>query len=280
MTKVVYILGAGRSGSTLLERLLSSAPGVAALGEAHCLWRLDIGALSCACGAPVADCDFWLEVRRKAGFCKKALSDLAALERRAVRHVAIAAAGFNLKRFQAHPDIQEFRTRQSALFAAAAEVAGAETLIDASKAAPRAWALAGLDGVPVLRLTRSPRDVIASWRRFKTDPGLGGPMRRKGFAHAMGEWMRAETSARLLAAQTPMTAIRFEHLAAAPRETLAAAGLRFAEGVRWIGPRTFLPDEAYHAINGNPMRFDRGPIEIRPPRSAMTRNDDEREAPA
>ena len=65
--KVTYILGAGRSGSTVLERLLSSAPGVVGTGEIATLWRRTLSALTCSCGAPAPDCPFWVDVRAKAG---------------------------------------------------------------------------------------------------------------------------------------------------------------------------------------------------------------------
>ena len=39
---------------TMLERILHSAPGVCALGELHCLWRLDRAAITCSCGSPFA----------------------------------------------------------------------------------------------------------------------------------------------------------------------------------------------------------------------------------
>ena len=47
--RVVYILGAGRSGSTVLERLLASADRVAGAGELHILWRAPFARLRCAC---------------------------------------------------------------------------------------------------------------------------------------------------------------------------------------------------------------------------------------
>src|SRR5690606_31367482 len=49
--KVVFIGGLGRSGTTLLERLLGQLPGVMPLGEITHLWERDLlGNEMCACG--------------------------------------------------------------------------------------------------------------------------------------------------------------------------------------------------------------------------------------
>ncbi|HEV2843921.1 MAG TPA: hypothetical protein VG477_03670, partial [Thermoanaerobaculia bacterium] len=63
MTNVVYIMGHGFSGSTLLTFLLGTHPRIATIGE------LGIAQLAkeqltpddylCSCKAPIRDCDFW-----------------------------------------------------------------------------------------------------------------------------------------------------------------------------------------------------------------------------
>src|SRR5690606_22212736 len=61
--KVVCIGGLGRSGTTLLERLLGQLPGVMPLGEITHLWERDIIAYEmCACGATFSYCEFWQRI--------------------------------------------------------------------------------------------------------------------------------------------------------------------------------------------------------------------------
>ena len=51
VTRVLYIGGLGRSGTTLLERILGELPGACALGEVVHLWDRDVRADErCACG--------------------------------------------------------------------------------------------------------------------------------------------------------------------------------------------------------------------------------------
>ena len=61
--RVLYMAGTGRSGSTLLARILDRADGVVAAGELRYLWQR--GLLEdrvCGCGEPFSRCPFWTEV--------------------------------------------------------------------------------------------------------------------------------------------------------------------------------------------------------------------------
>ncbi|WP_338244234.1 hypothetical protein [Aurantiacibacter hainanensis] len=66
--RLVYIAGAGHSGSTLLEMFVSGAPAHVGLGEVFQLvdWRNPIidnlDGHRCSCGEPVAQCPYWSPV--------------------------------------------------------------------------------------------------------------------------------------------------------------------------------------------------------------------------
>lgn len=63
---IVYIIGDNRSGSTLLDYLLSKHPNAYSLGEAHNLYdyyyKIGAGIIydwKCSCGKTVKECSFW-----------------------------------------------------------------------------------------------------------------------------------------------------------------------------------------------------------------------------
>lgn len=260
--KVTYILGAGRSGSTVLERLLASAPGVVGVGEVATLWRRPLAELTCSCGAPAPECGFWSEVRIKAELSDPVLRRLAQFEDTAIRHRHLIFDAIRGVEWAKRQDAIQFLALQSDLFGAIAETAGADRIIDSSKAGPRAWALSGLEGVSILHLRRNPADVAASWRRIKYDPSLGGPMRRPSFPAIAREWLAAEISARRLSAIRPVLRLDYEMLTNDPDSALARLG-PVAKGVQLDG-RCFTPDPNYHSLNGNPDRFHRGQISLQP----------------
>ena len=60
---ILYIAGYGRSGSTLLERILSSNERIFGTGELSRLPDfLNYRSWTCSCGDEIGDCDFWGEV--------------------------------------------------------------------------------------------------------------------------------------------------------------------------------------------------------------------------
>ncbi|MCU7850753.1 MAG: sulfotransferase [Candidatus Thiodiazotropha sp. (ex Monitilora ramsayi)] len=68
MRNLVYITGSGRSGSTLLDMLLSTHPDVAALGEVHRFsinLRNEDTPFRCTCGETLLNCKFWRAVLDK-----------------------------------------------------------------------------------------------------------------------------------------------------------------------------------------------------------------------
>lgn len=69
MAKLVYIGGFGRSGSTLLEYLLTCDPQVVACGEVARHARRLRTRRSCTCGRPAAECPVWgpFQVKHKGG---------------------------------------------------------------------------------------------------------------------------------------------------------------------------------------------------------------------
>ena len=62
--RIVYIAGLGRSGSTILDRLLGAQPEFHSAGEVASTWSQ--GVLEdrlCSCGQPFSSCAFWERVR-------------------------------------------------------------------------------------------------------------------------------------------------------------------------------------------------------------------------
>ena len=61
--KVIYIAGEGRSGSTLLERMLGQINDIVSVGELRFFWNQgSVGSQLCGCEKPLNECEFWSEV--------------------------------------------------------------------------------------------------------------------------------------------------------------------------------------------------------------------------
>ena len=59
-SKVLYMVGPGRSGGTLLTKLLVQSPQICAVGELARIWTTGfINNEFCTCGQPLSECEFW-----------------------------------------------------------------------------------------------------------------------------------------------------------------------------------------------------------------------------
>ncbi|TDC92315.1 sulfotransferase [Nonomuraea deserti] len=257
-TRVIYLGGLGRSGTTLLERLLGELPGVVALGEVVHLWERGVLAQElCGCGAAFPACAFWRAVGERAfgGWTTSVAGRVLTLRRRVDRTRRIPRI--------AHPDLAEYARAYRTLYAAA----GAPVVVDSSKHASLACCLvaAGVN-VSIVHVVRDPRAVAHSWGRSVERPEDGRPMTRWSPARTAVHWTAQNAAIELLAARgARVIRVRYEDLVAAPVATLtrlarglglAAAELPFVDGsTAWLGPS--------HTASGNPMRFHVGRVELR-----------------
>ncbi|MEV4895492.1 sulfotransferase [Nonomuraea sp. NPDC055795] len=257
---VIFLGGLGRSGTTLLERLLGESPGVTALGEVAHLWaRGVLAGEPCGCGAGFAECDFWRRVGERAfgGWSPVLAERVLGLRDRVDRTRRIPRMG--------HRDLDEYVRAYRRVYTAAASVAGSRLVIDSSKHASLAWCLAagGVD-VHVVHVVRDPRAVAHSWRRSVERPEDGRPMTRWGPIRTSLHWTAQNLALDLLSRRgVPLTRVRYEDLVADPRATLT--GLASRLGLDPVFPHldgSLATLGPAHTASGNPMRFTVGPVRL------------------
>lgn len=174
---LVYLLGWGRRGSSIMANIVGSMPASASLGEVRYLW--DRGVIDngiCGCEAAFSHCDFWPGLPFGADRLGRIEPD------RAVALVRSIGSGARLRQF---PGLHNGRARRSyydrnaadlddlmALYAAAFETSKSRVMIDASKSPFYALNLLypkrAFD-VAFLHLVRDPRAVLNSWKKPSSD---------------------------------------------------------------------------------------------------------------
>jgi hypothetical protein len=162
-------MGAARSGTTIVEIMLASAPQVFGAGE---LTFLNADAFlrdqPCSCGQPASRCEVWSRVLARCGWSRADVERFAELRGHVDAHRQFWKVALFWGSSRAHAAYAEM---SAALVQAVAEVTGASVIIDSSKYAGRALALArALPGrVQVLWMRRTTRAIIAAFQKQNTD---------------------------------------------------------------------------------------------------------------
>ncbi|HEY8473461.1 MAG TPA: sulfotransferase [Natronosporangium sp.] len=266
---MLFLGGLGRSGTTLVERILGQLPGAVGLGEVVHLWQRDLrDGERCGCGAPFQRCAFWRAVGDHAfgGWHRVDVDRILHLQRTVerTRHVPRLA-------LRASPEVRAYAGYYRRVYAAAAAVTGAELVIDSSKHSALAWCLRhdpALD-LRVVQVIRDPRGVAYSWtKRVHRPESDGGEMTRYPPARSALLWNAQNAALAALGwCGTPLLRLRYERFLADPRAAVRALA-RFA-GLDPAALRLdFLADRAVtlgpgHSAAGNPMRFAVGTVPLR-----------------
>jgi hypothetical protein len=277
---VIFLGGMGRSGTTLLERLLGELPGVCSAGEVVHLWQRGIAdAELCGCGKALPDCPFWGEVGRAAfggwpGAGVRRVAELRhAVDR--VRHIPLLGAPVLPPPLR--QALAEYTGHFLRTYSAIGAVSGSRVVVDSSKHASLAFCLRWrreLD-LRVVHVVRDSRAVAFSWtqRVVRPESEADPYMPTYSPARAALLWNANNGALQVLAHEgVPTLRVRYEDLVSAPAETL-----RKVVDFAGIEPRPD-PDLGFlgegpeghwavlgtaHTASGNPMRFATGKITIR-----------------
>jgi len=268
MNGVLFIIGASRSGSTLLERLLNELPGVMSVGELQRVWRRGfVENQLCSCGQPFHECLFWGDVRQRLD-ADGAVTDASAVDAHSRR---IFKTGL-----RPLPRDEAILAHWSRLFGAIADASGARWLVDSSKDPVYAARLAHLPGFQTryLHLIRDARAVAYSKMRRRLRPEIHWAeayMATRSALGSAGSWNRTHRLAEAARKTVgrPWHRLRYEDLAADPRAALAPLVSALHVPATDTDPLAFLGEGVArvgvgHSVSGNPMRFSHGELRVAP----------------
>lgn len=281
--KVLFIGGLGRSGSTLIEKLLNEYDGAFAIGESVHLWERGVRDNElCGCGEAFNACPFWQAVGAEA-FGRWSEIDLP----------SAISLRWKIDRSRQLPNMmranrrgfpssaqQEYLDLIGSVLVAAGRVAqshtGASVLIDSSKHLSAA-ALYSLDSrldLRVLHLVRDPRGVAYSWTKAVSRPEAADAtamahMPTYNPARTAGRWVTDNFGfTRMAHLGIPVFRLRYEDFLGSPIETLSAvadfAGIDGpALASKVFDGRTAQLETPMHSAAGNPLRFGTNEVTLK-----------------
>ena len=270
MSKVLFIVGPGRSGSTLVAELLGQFDAIVNAGEMF--WYFNkVGVVPpsrCGCGLPLGECAIWQEVIAGSPAAQNLSSD-DLHDFYAMRPIASWPKLF----WQGRHGLSNAKNSRilGQMYAALASSSGADLVVDASKLPGIGLVAASIPDVDlyVLHLTRDPRSVVNAWRTPKLDVlSPSDNLGRRPAWQVIWWWVARSLAAEWLLKRRVRPGhflrLQYEQFADAPRETIEAI-IQFV-GVDDGGTPFSGPDQATilhsHTVIGNPDRHSTGELTI------------------
>lgn len=273
--KVLYIAGSGRSGSTILGRILGQIEDFFSVGELRYIW--DRGLIEnrlCGCGRNFKECPVWQQIMLRAfgGSDDVDAEKLLGLRGRGPRFRDVVLA-------PSHKSVQakvartgEYKGALEKLYRAARSVNGSRVIVDTSKSPAHGQVLQNVPNIDlyVLHLVRDPRAVAYSWA-YKRKPKMASwdpndIMTSHGLAESSLIWLGGNFTIERFWGRRPerYMRLRYEDFVQDPLASVKSV-------LRFLGEDgTELPFfnelgvslSASHTFSGNPDRFQSGTIEI------------------
>jgi hypothetical protein len=245
---VLYILGSGHCGSTLLDLLLDSHPEITGLGECEKAGRKE----TCGCGKPFPACRFWGGLFRETADGKETMPDTGQVYRGAGDFLRDNG---NYRLENAPGDSRatsEYAAAAAALYGYARRRSNAAALVDSSKNVDRVAFLEakGIVRPVVVHIVRDGRGVM--WSYMKKG--------RKSLQYLYW-WLVSNLKIELLVRRRrlPRVFLTYEALAGNPARELArilrAVNLDYREDM------LHFRKHPHHLVAGNQIR-KQGPEEI------------------
>lgn len=259
--KIIYIASDGRSGSTLLSRMLGELPLAVNVGEmTRFLYSLPAFQRNfpCECGRQVSDCDFWREI---IPFVDAEAREFATRLLR-MRYVPFLASRHR------HPKLQQsidaLVKNMRLIFTKVEEKSGCSFIVDSSKHPAYLFAVMELEDVElyVIHLVKDPRDVVASWSKPKQY------IESKPHFRGIRDWLLFNLLIERLSRNAPFEYrfLKYEDFVQNPSDEFQKiADWVFGEPtpVKFVEGNIVTLAAPQHSLAGNPDKFETGRIEIR-----------------
>ena len=265
--KVLYIAGDGRSGSTLLDRLIGAYPGVFSCGElGNLLQSMNSADEYCACSERARECLFWHGVMLEWSAAVPGFSqdEYRMLQQRYERLRSLFRP-FNDLSFRGRR-FARYAEYTLALFKAIADLSRAGVIVDSSKSPARALALSRVPGLDLrmLHLVRDVRGVAYSLRIPYREHPKEGPfanVKRRSNLRFVCTWALVNYFCERVRTKLahPILFIRYEDYTADPDMLLTGvANLLGVPRIDYEAGAGHLLEQG-HQIAGNVIRM--GPVQ-------------------
>lgn len=263
---MLYIIGRGRGGSTILGNVLGELDGFFSAGEVRSLWDPIVSSGGrCGCGEAAESCEVWSHVIEGVDVWEAScLQNEVVRERNLVRIL-------RQRNRTSYPALDAFAQAMGDVYRKLAAITGSRVIVDSSKRPSYGAFLRFVPGISVryVHLVRDPRASAHSWKQRRHESATpGAEVTQRGAFDSTLRWDLLNLEAELLrTSESPATfeRLRYEDFVAEPRATT----MRLAAFMGEVVESTPFKDDrsvrmgVNHTIAGNPSRYTSGIVQIR-----------------
>jgi len=269
-TKVLYIAGSGRSGSTILQSILGQIDGFSAMGELCYVWGCFDA--PCECGILLPECKIWKAV------LGEAFGDIDHIDVQKMSRLAESFRIYDLPSVliphirQKHVSrLREYLDNVEKLYRAIQSTTDSRVIVDSSKSAAYGYLLQMIPAIElyVVHLIRDSRATAYSWTRKKLfRPNTTYYMARHHPARSSWQWNARNITAEVYLRQTPAhyMKLRYEDFVDKPQESIARILSLLGETdvhLPFVAEHTVEISKTNHSVFGNLVRFKTGMVELK-----------------
>ena len=253
-TKILYIASNGRSGSTLLEKLLCRDGKNFSVGEIEFLDKERRSNSLCSCGKAMDQCRFWSPLIQSgtSTLFTYPFSYFRSIDSRVVQPKIIISIIKKLLVGEGYINLkfQDYIQKNEEAFKKISKMSGYDCIVDSSKDPYRMYLLSEsqeLD-VAVLHMIKHPCSFV-----FSMNKNLSGLARYIRAARMSFRWTFQNLLIIILVRLSPCTKycrIKYEDLATRPSEIM-----NLVTGLKFTGSHVNSTKNISHSIAGNDLRF-------------------------
>lgn len=274
-TKVLFITGSGRCGSTILHDILGQVDGFSAIGELRYIWeRSFIRNRLCGCRRLFQECELWRAVVSEAfgGIDHVDVQKMFRLtDSFRLHHLPFTLLPYIRRSLASR--LNEYLDNLEKLYRAIQATTGCRLIIDSSKVPQYGYLLRMIPVIElyVVHLIRDPRAVAYSWSRKRLfEPDITNPeyMDQKNSIRSSLQWNARNVIAEIYLRQKPVRymILRYEDLINKPQESVRCILSMLEEtavDLSFIKQYTVKINKANHSVFGNLVRFRTGGVELK-----------------
>ena len=178
-SNLIYIMGRGHSGSTVLDAILGNSSEIESVGEF--ISGCTAYDQSCSCGVVFIECDYWKKIREHYEKNNKSKWDESCRQVKKITHIKyyikILFAKKNSNSFKGISKIN------NSLFQSISECSNKKYIIDSSKEVTRGiFLLKFTENTKIIHLVKNPENILAS-NYYRIKSGRGFKFLRKKYTN-------------------------------------------------------------------------------------------------